>query len=463
MKRCARIPILLSALLFVLCIVVSGRLTAQTFTTLHSFSQIPCQPCLFNFDGAYPYAGLVVSENTLFGTTFQAGPSGYGTVFSVRTDGTGFTILKSFSGNADGGFLYAGLLLLSNTLYGTTHNSGYATYGTVFAVNTDGTGFFLLHSFTNSGDGAKPFFAALVSSSNTLYGTTTGTGSATGTVFAVNVDGTGFKTLYTFTGGSDGGGPAGGLILSGQTLYGTTYRGGISSNGTVYAVNSDGTGFTVLHDFVDTNGTGPVSTLVLSGKTLYGTTPAGGAFGFGAVFALKTDGTGFSTLHNFSGVDGSSPQGPLFLSGNTLFGTTYSGGGSGGSSGGGTVFAVDTDGTGFTTLHRFSGGDGANSFSGVVLSGNSLYGTTRFGGASGNGTVFRISLPVTPPQLEINSSEENVVLRWPTNSLGFTLQSTTNMPSPVWATNSPAPVVVNGQNTVTNPISGTQRFFRLAQ
>jgi hypothetical protein len=51
----------------------------------------------------------------------------------------------------------------------------------------------------------------------------------------------------------------------------------------------------------------------------------------------------------------------------------------------------------------------------------------------------------------------------PTHATGFTLQSTTNLGSSVWTTNSLAPVVVNGQNTVTNPISGTQRFYRLSQ
>ena len=55
-----------------------------------------------------------------------------------------------------------------------------------------------------------------------------------------------------------------------------------------------------------------------------------------------------------------------------------------------------------------------------------------------------------------------VILTWPTNAVGFTLQSTTNLVQPVvWSTNSPAPVVVNGQNTVTNPITGPQQFFRL--
>jgi hypothetical protein len=57
-----------------------------------------------------------------------------------------------------------------------------------------------------------------------------------------------------------------------------------------------------------------------------------------------------------------------------------------------------------------------------------------------------------------------VILTWPTNAVGFTLQSTTNLSSPsVWVTNSPAPVVIGGQNTVTNPISGTQQFYRLTQ
>ena len=74
--------------------------------------------------------------------------------------------------------------------------------------------------------------------------------------------------------------------------------------------------------------------------------------------------------------------------------------------------------------------------------------------------IFSISLP---PQLTITPATANVVLSWPTNFTGFTLQSTTNLASTVWSTNLPAPAVVNGQYTVTNPISGTQQFFRLSQ
>ena len=65
--------------------------------------------------------------------------------------------------------------------------------------------------------------------------------------------------------------------------------------------------------------------------------------------------------------------------------------------------------------------------------------------------------------LTIIRSAANVILTWPTNATGFTLQSTPNLVSPaVWTIIVPGPVAVNGNNTVTNPISGTQQFYRLS-
>src|SRR5207237_5053092 len=129
------------------------------------------------------------------------------------------------------------------------------------------------------------------------------------------------------------------------------------------------------------------------------------------------------------------------------------------SDGNGTVFSVKTDGTSFRTLHEFTRLDGAYPIGSVVLSANILYGTAGGGGSSGNGTVFSLSFR---PQLTIVPSgipPSGIILTWPTNVAGFdytgyTLQSTTNLVSPaVWATNSPAPVVIAGQNTVTNRIT----------
>ena len=174
--------------------------------------------------------------------------------------------------------------------------------------------------------------------------------AALGLMLAVPVTAQNFTNLHNFTGGTDGAEPYAGLILSGNTLYGTAQLGGSSGNGTVFKVNTNGTGFTNLHTFT---------------ATLY---------------------------PDRTNSDGAQPSAALILSGNTLYGTAYRGG----NSGNGTVFKVNTDGTGFTTLHSFtnlvSGGtnDGAAPYAGLILSGDTLYGTTTQGGGLGNnGTVFR--------------------------------------------------------------------------
>jgi uncharacterized repeat protein (TIGR03803 family) len=263
------------------------------------------------------------------------------------------------------------------------------------------------------------------------------------------------------------------LILSGNTVYGTASGGGANGNGTVFAVNTNGAGFTNLYTFTapyfvaeatNSDGANPQAGLILSGDTLYGTATSGGANGNGTVFAVNTNGAGFTVLHAFiGGADGAFPQAGLILSGNTLYGTAEYGG----SGLDGTVFAVNTNGAGFTVLHDFIGGaDGAYPQAGLILSGNTLYGTTRQGGISGNGTVFSLLLNAAPsaPQLTIIHSGASVILTWPTNFTGFTLQSTTNLaPSAIWTTVSPGPGVENTNNAVTNSISGEQQYYWLSQ
>ena len=491
---------LLSELVAGLGLMPAGRVTAQIFTPLYSFAN--------GNDGANPYGdpyALVLSGNTLYGTATFGGSSGNGTVFAINTNRTGFTNLHSFKAtnrttgiNSDGAEPN-GLILSGNTLYGTATFGGSSGNGTVFAVNTNGTGFTNLHSFTATdpttginSDGANPV-VGLILSGNTLYGTATfGGSSSNGTVFAVNTNDTGFTNLHSFAAlsapppdgtNSDGAQPYAGLILSGNTLYGAATYGGSSGNGTVFAVNTNGTGFTNLYSFTaldvteTTNRDGAYPNgLILSGNTLYGTANSGGRSGSGTVFAVNTNGTGFTNLHSFPATDpttgtnsdGAYPIVGLILSGNTLYGTAPYGG----SSGNGTVFAVNTNGTGFTNLHSFTAtnsstginSDGANPQAGLLLSGNTLYGTAYNGGSSGYGTVFSLLLPpVSAPELTITSSGANVILTWPTNACGCNLQSTASLVSPVaWNAVSPAPVVVKGQNTVTNRASGTAVFYRLS-
>ncbi len=128
---------------------------------------------------------------------------------------------------------------------------------------------------------------------------------------------------------SDGYELYGGLVLSSNVLYGAAYNGGTNGNGTIYAVNTDGTGFKVLHTFglpyvtyggINSEGAFPHDTLALGDNVLYGTTSEGGSNGYGTVFRLNTDGTGFQSLHSFSvGSDGINPNAGLLLSGNNRF------------------------------------------------------------------------------------------------------------------------------------------------
>jgi uncharacterized repeat protein (TIGR03803 family) len=336
-----------------------------------------------NANGAYPCSQLAISgstyygiPNTLYGTTLSGGSNGYGTVFRLNADGSGFTNLYAFAGTNDGKFPQTGLLIDGNTLYGATSNS-------VFRINTDGNDFICLTNITN----ASQLILSL--SGDTLYGTTySGGASNEGTLFSINTDGSGFANLYTFTGGTNGAFPMGGLELYGVgnflatgttnlAIFGTTYGGGASSNGMVFSINADGSDFADLHDFKGTNdGKYPEGGLLITNNNvgiddasaplqttyLYGTTSAGGTNGGGTLFGIGLGGTNFQTLYSFGGINGTNPPGKLVSTIQALYGTTSSGG----AHSSGTAFKVNYDGSGFTTLYNFPT-NGGMPYAGLAL------------------------------------------------------------------------------------------------
>jgi uncharacterized repeat protein (TIGR03803 family) len=195
--------------------------------------------------------------------------------------------------------------------------------------------------------------------------------------------------LYSFTGGSDGGYPYAGLLRdAGGNLYGTTAYGGSVGCGVVFKVSSSGQE-TVLHSFSGPDGAYPWAGLILDRQgNLFGTTPFGGRFGYGTVFEITSAGK-YKLLYTFHATDGASPYGSLVQDAKGIFyGTTAYGG----KFRYGTVFKLTRNGK-HKVLYSFPGGrDGASPYAGLVLdTKGSLYGTTTFGGASGNGTVFRVS------------------------------------------------------------------------
>ena len=363
------------------------RLHAQLFTAQHYFTNSP--------DGANP-GTLVLAGGALYGSTANGGTSNCGLTFKLGADGTGYSVLYNFSGGTNGASPND-LLLNDGTFFGTTSAGGAYGYGTVFYMSTNGTGCTTIYNFTNLPDAEYPM-GGLILGGGTLYGTTAAGGSSgSGTVFKLNTNGTGYSVLRSFTNTPDGATPRAGLVLNGATLYGTTEYGGTYGNGTVFKLNTNGTGFTIVYNFSNApDAQYPCAGLIFSSNKLFGTASYGGNHSGGAVFSLNTNGTSYSVLHHFTGPtspatnsDGAYPKTGLLRNGTLLYGTTVAGG----SGKFGTVFQLSTNGNNFLTLKNFTNApDGVNPSGGLVLNSNTLWGTTYLGGPGGSGMAYSLLL-----------------------------------------------------------------------
>jgi uncharacterized repeat protein (TIGR03803 family) len=421
-------------------------LWAQAYNVIYSFGSNTT-------DGYWPATGVVAASNVMYGTTIAGGTGGNGTLYRMGIDGSGYATIKNFTNN-DGAYPEAALLASGGLLYGSTANGGSAGNGVVFRINTDGSGYTVLKNFpalapgnpsTNS-DGAQPR-GDLVTDGNTLYGTTfLGGAGGCGTIFRIDTTGSNFAVLKAFSTpvnltNGDGANPIAGLVLSGSTLYGTAVYGGVSSNGVVFKLQTDGSAYTVVKYFsgftnspgivlgTNSDGANPRAGLTISGDTLYGLTVNGGMFADGTLYKLTTNGAAFQVLRSYSGNDGAQPDNQLLINGNMLYGATY-----GGVSNNGVIFQTDTNGANYSVLEYLNPAAGYYSYSALAACSNRLVGTTYFGGAYKGGAVFSLSVA---PQI---FRDARFGVR--SNAFGFDLyglsnqvavvQACTNLHNPQW-------------------------------
>ena len=344
-------------------------------------------------DGAQPIGGLFKGDDgRLFGTAYKEGANGGGVIFAVSPDGTAFEVIRHFGAFPEGNHPRGELTQGSDgRLYGTTVFGGTNNAGTIYAIDTNGSGFTTLRNLHQANDGSKPVAGLIEGSDGRLYGTASYGGTNSGTLFAVQPDGSGFAVLGKFSLPYSGGGPECRLIQgSDGRLYGTTSRGGPNDRGTVFALESDGNGFTTLHGFSHyADGFGPLAGLArgMDGR-LYGTTYEGGANNSGTIFAIEPDGTSFVVLRNLSlHSRGDTPKTGITKGRD---GRIYGGTGKGGAGNAGTLFVMEADGTGLSTLHEFFKSLDGSSPCGGLLHGSDgrLYGTALAGGMNNYGTVF---------------------------------------------------------------------------
>jgi uncharacterized repeat protein (TIGR03803 family) len=387
---------------------------AQVYKVLYSFAGTP--------DGASPVAGLIADPaGNLYGTTCSGGTGtscgnyGCGTIFEISASGEE-SVLYSFAGGSDSQCPSAPLVRDgAGNLYGTTQGEGVASseHGTVFELDATGKET-ILYSFTGGTDGSEPAAGLIRDSAGNLYGTTQFGGDFTcdfdsygcGVVFKLTPSGK-ETVLHAFLGGSDGAGPYGGLTLGRDgVFYGVTPDGGAYGSGTVFRLTEAGPESIVYNFKNSTDGGYPFGPLISdSAGNLYGTTNEGGdlgcspgqGYGCGTVFKIDSSGTETVLFAMTGESTGLFPFTPVVRDGKgNIYGTTYLGGDLSCPvdtiNGCGLVFGINTAGHEIV-LHRFAGGsDGAFPYAGLTrdAAGN-LFGTTPFGGAYADGTVFQIT------------------------------------------------------------------------
>lgn len=412
---------------FALTVVLVATAHATSYKVINNFTALHAGPLITDAAG------------NLYGTDHGGHPSktcGCGTVFKLSTNSSGGyskTILYTFLGGSDGQDPTGPLVFdASGNLYGTTFDGGTFGAGTVFKLSSSSGGSWtkqILYDFTGTSDGASPNGGLVFDTVGNIYGTTDQGGIESGVVFELSTASGGTWTetiLHTFTYGTDGGYPEGNLIFDAAgNLYGTTTRGGSSSCesddgcGVVFEFSPSGAGgysYNVIHTFVGTDGFLPNGQMVFdSAGNLYGATAVGGNLhgcdgsGCGTVFELSPQSGGGwneSVLYRFKSSDGAyaGPGGTLVygivrdVSGN-LYGTAYSGG----ADSDGVVFKLSqTAGTWKeTVLHSFTGGAaGASPETNVIIGpSGTLIGTTTYGGnlsactqyGTGCGGVFELT------------------------------------------------------------------------
>ncbi len=356
-------------------------------------------------DGANPFAGVVQdSAGNLYGTTYFGGPANAGVLYKVAASGQE-TVLYAFTGGADGGNPYAGIILDSaGNLYGTTVNGGLTNCpggcGVAYKVTPSGQET-VLYSFTGGADGANPYAGLIRDPAGNLYGTTSeggGSGGAPGGGVVYKLSPTGQETvLHTF--GSGSAAPPGvertGIVRdSTGNLYGT-------DSGGVYEIEANGRYKSLATFYCKNIGDDeyPWSGLTLdSAGNLYGTTtqtftgPCSGPK-YGVVYKLTPAGR-LTTLYEFPGASawdfGGPPTAPapanpgvVLDSAGTIYGITPNGGVSG------MIYKIGA--SGVITLHNFTGAASGTGPDPVAISpAGGFYGSTFYGGPANAGVVYEI-------------------------------------------------------------------------
>jgi len=331
--------------------------------------------------GSTPIGNLVSDGKRLYGLTTDGGQNGYGILYSINFDGTDFRIIMNFI--KEHGYMEQrnSLVLSDSTIFWTSWSGGKSELGAIYSIHLDGTKFTSIFEFEGY-NGAAPI-GELVVQDSVLYGVTNWGGEKQlGVIFKVFKDGSGFSVLKDLSILNLQ--PQVSLVLDGSWLYGSAYDLITeSTKGTIFKIKTDGSSFTKIFEFDGPHGLYPKDKLTVTGSYIYGITVVGND-DYGQIFKISKDGTEFTKLASLN------PHGSLTKINNMLFGTTVNEG----SYGYGSIFSINIDGSKYSNLFDFQlNMPGSASGLQLIAENNTLFGLNHIGGTNSMGALFSFSIP----------------------------------------------------------------------
>ena len=340
-----------------------GGGAAPGYSEIYAFGQV-------EHDGAKPAILTAAPDGTLFGATSAGGQYRYGVLFTVKPDGSNYTILHQFLGNQTDGSNPTSLLVgPDGAVYGALQNGG-GSYGAIFRVAADGSGYAIIHGFSGNRDGGHAVLAA-IDQDGTLYGMSRNVNMTPTYLFHLKPDGSDF-TVFCQTQGQGPKAKGVGPYVDGSDgcFYGV-------SNNTLFKISKDGSNYSVIRTFegrpLDTNAPdyAPISG---SGRLLYGAASAGGQSS-GVIYKLGRDGSSYKVIVNPT--QALQPSGLAQGPDGQLYALVREG-----------IVRFNPDGSDWTVLRPM---DGSYFTHTLVAHDGALYGMTVYGG-KGGGTIFRYGL-----------------------------------------------------------------------
>ncbi|MAS93561.1 MAG: hypothetical protein CMO55_10250 [Verrucomicrobiales bacterium] len=371
-----------------------GAFADTQFATVFDFAPDPAA-------GVGPRGGLILATDGRFYGRRQNPQE----VFRVNVNGSSFSSVHTFpmGEGGSGGVMEAS----DGKIYGSAFD---ASGGYLYRMDKNGSNYQKIVQFSSALAGIDPTSPPFEASDGFLYGPLTdGTITGHGGFYKSSKDGTSVSTLLALT-GTAGGNPGaydgsigGSLIQVGGELFGVTPLGGANDAGVIFKITlTPSVGYTAIHEFTVSEGaSAKVALLHASDGRLYGVAQSGGnggvITGFGTIFGINTDGTGFQVLHRFNDINGNDPSGSLIEAPDgKLYGLCFRGGAPGDNFG--VAYRINKNGTGHSVIHKFRNDTDAGfqpEGALVRIGPSSFYGGTTFG--PGDGTIYRIDTTQSSP------------------------------------------------------------------